>query len=149
MDIQRDSQLQAYTKPKKRKGIRDDPIMQQLLRHLPEDLAQSYSDEQLIGIKTMLGDRVWNRHSIDSRGTFSLPFIKWRFYYVLLLGKNRRAFSRREKQVSTAAILLLLTSGVLLSILLGLITLYIAKSALGIDLLPESSTGLWQWLSSD
>lgn len=142
------AELRARPISAEKKNIRTDPVMVQLLRHIPQDLAQSYNDEQLEGIKTILGDRVWNKHSVDSRGTFSLPFIKWRFYYVFLLGKNKRAFTRREKQISMGAVLTLLTSGLFISLLLGFIMLYILKSALGIDLLPESSMGLWEWLSS-
>lgn len=128
-------------------SIRNDPILASLLRHLPKELAASYTDEQLVGIKMILGDRVWNRHFIDRRGTFSLPFIMWRYYYVILLGKNKRAFTRREKSISALMLALTLCLGLLICTCLGFVVLYILKSALGIDLLPESSFGLWDWLT--
>ena len=39
-----------------------------------------------------------------------------------------------------------ITLFLLFSLLLGLVMLYILKSALGINLLPNHSLGLWDWL---
>ncbi|MFB2802211.1 hypothetical protein [Shewanella seohaensis] len=80
--------------------IKQDPTILKLLAKLPPHIADSYTKEQLMGIRVALGDRTWGKHFIDNRGTFALPFIKWRFYYVFLLGKNRRAYTRREKRFS-------------------------------------------------
>lgn len=123
--------------------IRQDPLIAKLLNRLPASLSESYTDEQLLGIKSALGPNTWGGHFIDNRGTFKFPFIKWRFYYVFLLGKNKRAYTRTEKKMSVAMLMLSIIAVILAGILLGLLSLYILKSALGIDLLPETSLGIW------
>lgn len=118
---------------------------QRLYSKLPPALAASYSDEQLEGIRILLGDRTWGQHRIDSRGTFSLPFVRWRFYWVFLLGKNRRAYTRTEKHLSLALLLGCVILFVLMLALLGLLVLYLLKSMWGIDLFSQTSLGLWDW----
>ncbi|WP_434931452.1 hypothetical protein ACRWQN_14890 [Shewanella sp. HL-SH8] len=123
--------------------IRQDELIVKLLGRLPSSLAQTYTDEQLQGIKSALGPNTWGGHFIDNRGTFKFPFIKWRFYYVFLLGKNKRAYTRTEKKMSVAMLMLSIIAVILAGILLGLLSLYILKSALGIDLFPDLSLGIW------
>ena len=125
--------------------IRQDPIIEKLLKKLPDDIANSYTDKQLQGFRIALGDRTWARHFIDNRGTLSFPFIRWRFFYVFLLGKNKRAFTRREKHASMLMFVGLVLSFIVISMLMGLFTIYILKSALGIDLMEGSSLGIWDW----
>jgi hypothetical protein len=133
-----------------KKDIRQDPLIAKLLGRLPAQLVQSYTDEQLEGIKGALGPNTWGCHFIDNRGTFKFPFIKWRFYYVFLLGRNKRAYTRREKNASLAIMVMLVFTVIFASMLLGLLVLYIIKSALGIDLFSDTSLGIWdqfkQWL---
>lgn len=123
--------------------IRQDPLISKLLNRLPQDIAESYTDTQLLGIKQALGPNVWGGHFIDNRGTFKIPFIKWRFYYVFLLGKNKRAYTRREKKISVAMLLLSIIATIIVLMLFGLLLVYLLKSALGIDLFPEMSLGIW------
>ena len=123
--------------------IRQDDLIIKLLGRLPASLAQTYTDEQLQGIKSALGPNTWGDHFIDNRGTFKFPFIKWRFYYVFLLGKNKRAYTRTEKKMSVAMLMLSITAVILAGILMGLLSLYILKSALGVDLFPDTSLGIW------
>ncbi|MCT7941701.1 hypothetical protein [Shewanella holmiensis] len=123
--------------------IRQDDLIVKLLGRLPSSLAQTYTDEQLHGIKSALGPNTWGGHFIDNRGTFKFPFIKWRFYYVFLLGKNKRAYTRTEKKMSVAMLMLSITALILAGMLFGLLSLYILKSALGIDLFPDASLGIW------
>jgi hypothetical protein len=124
--------------------IHQDPLISKLLNRLPQDIADSYSDIQLLGIKQALGPHVWGGHFIDNRGTFKIPFIKWRFYYVFLVGKNKRAYTRREKKISVAMLLLSIIATIFVFMLFGLLFLYLLKSALGIDLFPEMSLGIWE-----
>ncbi|MBB1440258.1 hypothetical protein H5202_16565 [Shewanella sp. SG41-4] len=123
--------------------IRQDPLISKLLNRLPQDIAESYTDTQLLGIKQTLGPKVWGGHFIVNRGTFKIPFIKWRFYYVFLLGKNKRAYTRREKKISVAMLLLSIVATIIVLMLFGLLLVYLLKSALGIDLFPEMSLGIW------
>ena len=125
--------------------IRQDPVIKKLLKNLPKSLAESYTDEQLQGMRIAVGDGTWGKHFIDNRGTFAFPFVPWRFYYVFLLGKNRRAYTRREKHASMLMFVGLIFGFIIISILFGLLTLYILKSALGIDLLEGTSLGIWDW----
>lgn len=125
--------------------IRQDPLIKKLLKNLPKSLAESYTDEQLQGMRIAVGDGTWGKHFIDNRGTFAFPFVPWRFYYVFLLGKNRRAYTRREKHASLLMFVGLIFGFIIISILFGLLTLYILKSALGIDLLEGTSLGIWDW----
>ncbi|WP_442802082.1 MULTISPECIES: hypothetical protein [unclassified Shewanella] len=125
--------------------IRQDPIIEKLLKKLPTDIADSYTDKQLQGFRVALGDRTWAKHFVDNRGTFAFPFIRLRFFYVFLLGKNKRAYTRREKHASMLMFVGLVLSFIAISMLLGLFTLYILKSALGIDLMEGTSLGIWDW----
>jgi hypothetical protein len=125
--------------------IQDDPAIRELLSRMPDSVAESFNEEQLSHLLTAVGARSWGKHRVDVRGTFKIPFYRWRFYYVLLMGKNHRGLSRKEIQLS------LLTSTLVFSVLLmlcalgGLLLLYLIKSAIGIDLFPEFSLGIWTW----
>ena len=124
-------------------NIRLDPSIQNLLARMPEEIAQSFSDIQLIHIKTTVGSRKWGRHGLDCRGAFTFPFIQWHYYYVILLGRNRRQLSEREQQVSafiTAFIVLMIACT---GLGIGLLLLYLLKSFAGIDLFPGMSLGIW------
>jgi len=124
-------------------SVRQDPVIKKLLGKLPDDIADSYSERQLQGLRVALGDRTWGKHFIDKRGTFAITFVRWRFYYVFLLGKNRRAYTRREKHASLLMLMGIILLFLCISVLLGLLTLYLLKSALGIDLLEGTSLGIW------
>ncbi len=130
------------------KSIRQDPLIAKMLKRSPSDIADSFTDAQLNAIKQALGPSTWGGHFLDSRGTFKFPFIKWRFYYVLLLGKNKRAYTRREKRISLVMMITTVTGFILFSMLFGLLALYLLKSALGIDLFPDTSLGIWHYFKS-
>lgn len=123
--------------------INDDPAIQQLFSRMPASVAESFSEEQLTHLMTALGARRWGHHTVDLRGTFKVPFYAWRFYYVVLAGKNHRELSRKEIQISV--LMLSLISAIFLTIctLIGLLVIYLLKSAAGIDLFPGFSLGIW------
>ncbi|MCE2573023.1 3-phosphoshikimate 1-carboxyvinyltransferase [Motilimonas eburnea] len=130
--------------PSKPKGsIKQDPFVQNLLERIPEDLHDSFSDEQLIHLKVALGARSWGNHAIDLRGTVKL--LRWRYYYVFLAGRNRRELSRRERNISRLIQAMILSVFLCFSTALGLLILYLLKSAAGIDLIPGFSFGVWGW----
>ncbi len=122
--------------------IRQDSAIQKLLERMPPAVQQSFTEEQLAHLRVALGARQWGRHKLDWRGT--LGFGRWRYYYVLVAGRNLRD-GARQGQLS------LLMQSVLLSLLLvicalfGLLLLYLLKSALGIDLFDDFSLGIWDW----
>lgn len=120
-----------------------DEFTQGLMKRLPADMRSSFSEEQLDALRIAFGARRWGRHSVDLRGT--LPLGRSRFYFVLLAGRNRRDAARWEQELTLAAkafgiALFLAFCGVV-----GLVALYLLKSALGIDIFPNYSLGLWSW----
>lgn len=125
-------------------SLNTDPFVIGLKQRLPEELRDSFSTEQLQGLRTALATRSWARHQLDLRGTFRL----WRtqYYFVIVGGRNKRSLSRVQQKLSLAAKASAITLFLLLSLALGLLFLYVIKSALGIDLLPDYSLGLWDWL---
>lgn len=123
--------------------IRDDKFINELLAKLPQASRDTFSDEQLVALKAGLGGRAWGRHAVDLRWT--LHFWRWHYYFVVLAGRNRRELSRREKAIARAALAITITTIALASTLLGLLILYLVKSALGINLIPGLSLGIWSW----
>lgn len=123
--------------------ISDQPAIKNLLSRMPEEVANSFTDEQLTHLLTAVGSRSWGKHKVDCRGTFKFPFYRWRYYYVLLAGKNYRELSRQEKRVSLLITATLSSLFLVFSAGLGLLVLYLVKSALGIDLFPGFSLGIW------
>jgi hypothetical protein len=128
--------------------IKDEPSIRKLLSRIPDDVAKSFSDEQLLHLKVALGSRKWGKHKIDFRGTFIVPFISHKFYYVILLGKNYRDLTRSEKTISALTMSLFFSIFVIFSTLLGLFILYLVKSALGIDIIDGFSFGVWTWFKA-
>src|SRR5690606_14934 len=100
--------------------------------------------EQLHALKLAFGARRWSRHALDLRGT--LPLWRYRYYFVLLAGRNKRDGARRDQELGLAAKAMVATAFLAFCLLLGLVALYLLKSALGINLFPNFSLGLWDWL---
>ncbi|MBT1062770.1 3-phosphoshikimate 1-carboxyvinyltransferase [Bowmanella sp. Y26] len=123
--------------------VRQEPAMQNLLGRMPKTVADSFNDEQLNHLKLALGARSWGRHAVDVRTTLPVPFTRWRYYLVFLMGKNRRELSEREKALSALASAALLSAFIVFCVLLGLLVLYLIKSALGINLFDDFSLGIW------
>lgn len=124
----------------------NDPVIKALLDKVPASVRDSFTEEQLLGLKVALGARKWGRHALDVRGVLRLG--RFRYYYVLLAGRERRELSRQEKKmrrmVLAAASAIFLT----VSTLFGLLILYLIKSALGINLIPGFSLGIWDWFKT-
>ncbi|MDH4763091.1 hypothetical protein QE444_002847 [Pseudomonas sp. SORGH_AS199] len=122
---------------------RHDPFIAGLKERLPEALRESFTEEQLEALKLAFGTRSWGKHSVDLRGT--VKFWHRRYYFVFLAGRNYRQLSRLEQELSllgkaTVLAVILLACG-----LVGLLLLYLLKSALGIDIFPDYSFGVWTW----
>ena len=119
--------------------------MKNLLSRMPNDVANSFTDTQLMHLKLAVGSRQWGKHKVDFRGTFPVPFMQSRLYYVFLMGRNHRELSRHEKLISAFTLALFLTLFTSFSILFGILVLYLIKSALGIDIFKGFSFGIWTW----
>lgn len=123
----------------------NDPAVKSLLDRMPPEVAESFTEEQLAHLHSALGARSWKKHSVDIRSTFPVPFIRRRIYFVLLMGRNRRDLTRREKQLSAITFALFIAAFIGASTLFGILVLYLIKSALGIDLFKGFSLGIWDW----
>ena len=130
-----------------RSSIHSDPFIKGLLDRIPKESQDSFSDEQLLGLKVALAGRRWGRHAIDLRGTLGLW--RWRYYYVLVGGREQRSLTRRQVAFARMANALALLTFLSFSTLLGLLALYLIKSALGIDLIPGFSFGVWDWFQQN
>ncbi|GIU36400.1 hypothetical protein L2719_14860 [Shewanella schlegeliana] len=131
-----------------RPSLKDDIGVNRALGNMPKVHADSFSEPQLLYLRRALINNRWQKHMIDSRGSFYLPFIGWRFFYVFLFGRNKRAYSRKEKQLSLALFLLSIVAFILISIAFGLLLLYLLKSMLGIDLFEGTSLEIWDWFKT-
>ena len=129
----------------KNSDVREEAAIKKLTSRMPSSVANSFTEEQLIHLKLALGAPKWGKHKIDLRGTFPFPFVRSKIYYVFLVGKNHRELTRNEKAISAFTITVLSTIFLLFSILLGLLILYLVKSALGINLFENFSLGIWSW----
>jgi hypothetical protein len=136
------------TRPGSESGeaIRHDPVIAKLIGKMPSALSESFTDEQLESIRASLIEQEGARHIIDLRWTLAL--FRWRYYFVLLFGRNRRKMTRIERSFDRLMQTILVTLFCLLCVMLGLIVIYFFKSALGIDLVPSESLGLWNWLKN-
>jgi hypothetical protein len=129
-------------------SIRKDPDIMSLLSRLPKETASVLTDIQLSHLKVAIGSGQYRKHKIDIRGTIPLPFFPSRIYFVLLVGRNVRSLSRQEKSIAITSMLLLTVIFLIFSSALGLVIIYVLKSALGIDLVEGYSLGLWDWIKN-
>ena len=130
------------------RSIRKDPDIMSLLSRLPQETASLLTDTQLSHLKVAIGSGQYRKHKVDLRGTLPVPFFTCRIYFVLLMGRNIRSLSRQEKSIAMTSMLLLTVIFLVFSAALGLVIIYVLKSALGINLFEGYSLGLWDWLKS-
>ena len=128
-------------------SIHADPVITKLLDKVPADMRGSFSAEQLLALKVALGGRTWGAHPVDARWT--LKWWRWQYYFVFLAGRNRRVLSDREQTIQRLAMATFLAVFLTFSTLVGILVLYLVKSALGIDLIPGFSFGVWGWFQSE
>jgi len=124
-------------------NIYNDPVIKGLLARIPEDERDLFSEEQLIILKSAMGAKQWGSHAIDLRWT--IKFWRWRYYFVFLSGVNRRSPNRVMQELEMFGKIMLMLSFLMFSVLTGLLVLYLAKSALGIDFIPGFTLGIWGW----
>lgn len=126
----------------RRAALRDeteDPFFATFFSRIPEEVASSFTPEQLDAIKLAFGARVRGAHAIDVR--LSVPLGRRWGYFVLLAGLERRTFNWRSfkdsfrpfltfGQAITLALFLLMIIGSLF------IVFYVGKRSAGLDLVP-------------
>ena len=127
--------------------IHQDPVITRLLEKMPKKVASSFNEEQLSHLRNAIGAREWGKHKLDVRGT--VKFFKWRYYYVILAGRNRRSLSEKEVKMARLVTASIVATFITFAVLLGLIVIYLIKSALGINLIDGWSLGLWTWFKAN
>ncbi|XQF93627.1 3-phosphoshikimate 1-carboxyvinyltransferase [Pseudoalteromonas espejiana] len=125
-------------------NIKKDPAIRSLLNRMPESVQNSFTEEQLVHLKIAIGARQWGRHAIDFRGV--VKFFKYRYYYVLLAGRNRRELSVNEEKIAGLLQILIISLITLVTIVVLMLIAYLFKSALGINILENYSLGLWDYI---
>ena len=127
----------------------DSPEFKRFLNTLDEQTYESLSEQQLKAISDAILKFSKPRiHKLDFRKTFSIPFVKLRFYGVFFLGVDRRDLKTREKEIAQQAYIVMGATTLLAFILLSFVGLYVLKIAFGIDLFNDVSLGGNNWLNS-
>ncbi len=67
-------------------------VLDHYLKRMDPRVAASFSETQRDAIMAMLGTRGMTKHVVEIR--HSIPLAKWRFYTVLLMGKEQRPLHR-------------------------------------------------------
>jgi len=124
-------------------NLQQDPAIRSLLNRMPKNIQTTFTDEQLVHLKIAIGARQWGNHAVDCRGIIKL--FKYRYYYVVLAGRNKRELSAKEQRIAKLGQALVLSIVLILSVLLMLLLTYLVKSALGIDIFEGYSFGVWGW----
>jgi len=124
-------------------ALRKDAALQEILKKMSPEVQASFTERQLADIKLAVSARTWGSHLIDFRST--VRFFRYRYYFVCLIGRNRRQYSARELRVGLLLKTVVVSAFLVFCATLGLLMLYLIKSAAGIDLFPGFSLGVWSW----
>ncbi|HGN9373819.1 TPA: hypothetical protein ACK11E_003875 [Citrobacter pasteurii] len=120
------------------------PVIERFYAQLDVHISEGLTPEQKEGIeKAIVASTLASRHRIDIRRSF--PFFGKRFYLVFLFGRDLRQRHRQESTLSTMLLTFLLLLGTLFVTCCVLLTLYMIKSALGIDVFQHFHVGIWDW----
>ena len=118
-----------------------DPFTQHVIDKIDPKVLRSLSPSHFSSIeKAIRESRPLQGHPVDVRGVIPLFFA--RFYYVFLMGRDRRLSTRREEQVrhrnypSKTALLVLFGMGPFLVFIL--LISYLLKSAFGVNFIEDS-----------
>ena len=65
------------------------PFIARFLARVPQEVAGSFTPDQLQAVQRAFGMRYVMEHAVDMRRTLRLPW--GRFYFVLLAGRDQRA----------------------------------------------------------
>ncbi|MFK5986465.1 MAG: 3-phosphoshikimate 1-carboxyvinyltransferase [Pseudomonadota bacterium] len=121
-----------------------------VMSKFPKSIRESFNDEQIKAIVKVSKDSDWKRHPVDIR--FTIPFFTKRFYVVFIAGKSKRENKRHQNKIIRRLEVLLLSFFLTALFFLFIGLLYIIKSALGLDIMPDISLGIWDaikvWLDT-
>lgn len=129
-----------------REQLKTDRRLNKLLCLMPEEVQDSFTDEQLKNLKVAITANSWKKHAIDIRSSISL--FSFRYYYVFIAGREQRQMTRQEIRLKRLMYLSFFSLFLTFSALLGILLLYLIKSAIGIDIFPDFSFGVWTWFKA-
>lgn len=117
------------------------PYTVQMIKNIDPKVRDSLTPNQMAAIvEAAEASRKLGRHPVDLRGVIPLYFAK--YYFVFLMGRDRRSISRKQEKrrlewTSLLAWTLFITVISLPFIVLLLTLLYFFKSSLGLDFIPD------------
>jgi len=126
-----------------------DAYTQHVMSKIDAEVFSSLNLVQLAAIREAISANApFRKHPVDIRGTIPLYFFK--FYFVFLLGKDRR-FSTREKETlrrqaaGSMSLIVFLYTAFCVAIPAVLVTLYGLKTLMGVDVFEGFHLGdLWR-----
>ena len=115
-------------------------LIRKVLAKIPPEVADTFSEEQLIALNRVLGGRSWARHKINLYKSFSIlgKNIYLSFQYGII--ENRQ--SEIQKHYFAPLFLVLFIA---ILVIIFLLCLYLIRSYLGINLFDNYSLGLWKY----
>jgi len=126
-------------------SIKNDPFTENVLESLPDEVRSSLNKKQVIALRlALIKVHKSSRHLLDIR--FDLPLYFTRYYLVFLFGKDRRHAvlqlnDERRKHSSRLAQLGFIAMSLWIfissSLTLLFLLLYLIKSFMGIDIMPD------------
>lgn len=123
-------------------------VIDRVINSIPSDIVDSFNTEQRVAIeKSIVINSYNNNHYIDFRPTIGIG--RWRYYGVFLLGKDRRKALRHQTNIMIIIKVLLVTVGLCFMFVAAVLTLYLIKSALGIDIFKHFSFGIWDYFKAN
>ena len=122
--------------------------LQGILSKMPQDIAASYTQEQLLHLDEALRKNK-AKLPVNVKGRVSVPFTTTRFFWVFLAGRDKRELSRGEINVKKTTVAAFIFAAIMTSTLMRLLILYLIKSALGINLFEHFSLGIWGWFKQN
>lgn len=122
------------------KPSKPDPFIEQFFARIPPKTAATFNPTQLEILKQTFGSRASKKHTVDLR--LSMPFIQGSFYWVLLMGREKRGRDRlqqeRRKHPLWTVANGLVISGFFLMIATALLgTVFILKEQADIQINPD------------
>ena len=126
-------------------SVGDEDFFERLEAKLPADVARSFNGAQLAAIACAFGTRRWRDHAVDLR--LLIPLFGRSYYLVLLAGAERRSRARLLRDrllrpiitIGNGIFAAVFFTAILFSVL---VSMYLLKSILGINILPDISLGI-------
>ena len=118
-----------------------DAYTQHVMGNIPADVFKTLNIVQIHALEKAISTNApYRKHPVDLRGTVSFFFI--RFYFVILLGRDRRDVIRnkeeaRKLQAKSISIMTFLYAVICMALPVVFLLLYIVKSWAGIDIFPD------------